>query len=227
MDLPGLRRIPQAAVASPYRSVSRQPLRIVGNSIDKPIIEAQEYIPPQSTGTAILPQMPPPAVPVNAVASNIPASGGAVFLGSGSIGVVDLGNGAYALGSGALGYSENRARPRPTTTVPVYPPIKASPDLIPAAVPTPQPPQFGFIDYTHPYLGVPQLPQIDQNGYEYLPPNRVGFGEPNPPRPIRTRQQFATPTALQLQPQVPQIGNDLNFGVHLEHSSLSHVPILA
>lgn len=37
--------------------------------------------------------MPPPAVPVNAVASNVPSNQGATFLGSGSLGVVDLGNG--------------------------------------------------------------------------------------------------------------------------------------
>lgn len=40
---------------------------------------------------------------------------------------------------------------------------------------------------------------VDQNGYEYLPPERVGFGEPLPPRPIKTTNAYATATALQLQ----------------------------
>lgn len=75
------------------------------NSIEKPVEEPQEYVPPQSVGSATIPLIPPPAIPVNAVASNVPTANGAVYLGSGSIGVVQLSNGAYALGSGSLGYS--------------------------------------------------------------------------------------------------------------------------
>lgn len=63
------------------------------NSIEKPVEEPQEYVPPQSIGTAILPQMPPPATPVNAAAANVPSQRGAVFLGSGALGVVALGHG--------------------------------------------------------------------------------------------------------------------------------------
>ncbi|KYB28023.1 uncharacterized protein LOC103312712 isoform X1 [Tribolium castaneum] len=212
VDLPAPRRLPPPSVAH----VSRQapPIHILSsNSLEKPVMESQEYIPPQSFGTAVLPQMPPPATPVNAAASNIPANRGAVFLGSGSLGVVSLGNGAYALGSGSIGYSGNRAQPRPTGTVPVYPPLPASPNLIPAAVPSPSPQQPLGLNYDYPLLNVPQVPQVDQNGYEYLPPNRVGFGAPNPPRPLRTRQQFATPTALQVRQQGQQIPNDFQFSV--------------
>ncbi|RZC41364.1 hypothetical protein BDFB_003682 [Asbolus verrucosus] len=192
-------------------------------------MESQEIIPPQSVGTAIIPRVPPLATPVNAVASNVPASGGAVYLGSGSIGVVDLGNGAYALGSGSIGYSGNRSRPRPNAMVPVYPPIPASPNLIPAAVPSPAPMPPGTVfqipnnlDFNHPFFNVPQVPQVDQNGYEYLPPNRVGFGTPTPrPPTVKTRMQFATPTALQLQPQIPQGLPPVNydFDISLGHPS--------
>lgn len=55
------------------------------------------------------------------------------------------------------------------------------------------------------FLGV-RLP-VDQNGYEYLPPDRVGFGDPLPPRPVKTTTAYATPTALQVQsfqPQAPE-----------------------
>lgn len=45
-----------------------------------------------------------------------------------------------------------------------------------------------------------QLP-VDQNGYEYLPPDRVGFGDPLPDSPVKTTSVYATPTALQIQPQ--------------------------
>lgn len=49
------------------------------------------------------------------------------------------------------------------------------------------------------YFSGSQLP-VDQNGYEYLPPDRVGFGDPLPPRPIKTTSAYATPTSLQIQP---------------------------
>ncbi|CAH1371143.1 uncharacterized protein [Tenebrio molitor] len=224
VDLPPPRHLPPPQIAI-----------IQSNSLDKPVMEGQEYIPPQSIGAAVLPRMPIPATPVNAAAANIPASRGAVFLGSGSLGVVDLGNGAYALGSGSIGYSGSRSRPRPTAKVPVFPPIQAAPNLIPAAVPSPAPAQPippiglvpGSIDFNHPLLNVPQVPQVDQNGYEYLPPNRIGFGTPNPPRPIRTRQQFATPTALQLQPQGPQFTDNIQFTVPFGHSASGGFPVLA
>lgn len=71
-----------------------QPLNyIVSNSIEKPVREAQDYVPPQSVGTAIIPPIPPPATPINAAAANVPAERGAVFLGSGALGVIDLGGG--------------------------------------------------------------------------------------------------------------------------------------
>lgn len=44
---------------------------------------------------------------------------------------------------------------------------------------------------------------MDENGYEYLPPNRIGFGDPLPPRPLKTTPGFATPSNLVVQPQVP------------------------
>lgn len=65
------------------------------NAIDKPVDEPQEIVPPQSTGNAIIPYYPPPATPVNAAAANVPARMGAVFLGSGSLGVIDLGGGKF------------------------------------------------------------------------------------------------------------------------------------
>lgn len=49
-----------------------------------------------------------------------------------------------------------------------------------------------------------QLP-VDQNGYEYLPPDRVGFGDPLPERPLKTTTAYATPTSLQIQPVQQQI----------------------
>lgn len=225
VELPGPRRVPAPSVA--FIPKQSRPLHVLStNSLEKPVMESQEYIPPQSFGTAVLPQMPPPATPVNAAASNIPSTRGAVFLGSGALGVVSLGNGAYALGSGSIGYSGNRAQPRPTGTVPVYPPLPASPNLIPAAVPSPQPPQPITLDFNYPLLNVPQVPQLDQNGYEYLPPNRVGFGTPNPPRPIRVRQQFATPTALQVRQQGPQIP-DFQFSIPSYGTSGEAIPTLA
>ncbi|KAJ8915882.1 hypothetical protein NQ315_015493 [Exocentrus adspersus] len=47
-------------------------------------------------------------------------------------------------------------------------------------------------------------PVVDQNGYEYLPPNRVRFGDPLPPRPLKTTMAFATPSNLLIQGQLPQ-----------------------
>lgn len=54
--------------------------------------ESQETVSRQSN-RAIIPPMPLPATPVNAVAANIPVVENSVFLGSGSLGVVDLGGG--------------------------------------------------------------------------------------------------------------------------------------
>lgn len=180
--------------------------------------EPQEYVPPQSVGAANIPLMPPPAIPVNAVAANVPSSMGAVFLGSGSIGVVSLGNGAYALGSGALGYSDMRGQPRPSANVPVYPRLPATPNLIPAAVqsqpPPPPPPSYPEFTY-HPDIGFTSHP-VDPNAYENLRPGSAGFGTPliRPPRP--PRQHFATPTIEVLQNQnqytaslSPQIGTNI------------------
>lgn len=45
--------------------------------------------------------------------------------------------GVYALGSGALGYSERRSNPRRSFRAPLLPPIQAAPNLIPAAVNSP------------------------------------------------------------------------------------------
>ncbi|KAL3265454.1 hypothetical protein HHI36_009658 [Cryptolaemus montrouzieri] len=177
------------------------------NSVEKPVDEPQEYVPPQSVGAASVPLMPPPAVPVNAVAANVPSANGAVYLGSGSIGVVRLGNGVFALGSGALGYSDGRSQTRPSSNVPVYPRLPASPNLIPAAVPSQpqiQPPAQPFpmtqgFEYTFPVGNRFQ----DPNSYEILRPERAGFGMPvvRPPRPLR--MHFATPTAP-LQAQNPE-----------------------
>lgn len=181
---------------------------IDSNSIEKPVQEYQEIIPPQSIGAAVLPQRPIPATPVNAAAANVPAQTGAVFLGGGSLGVVHLGNGAYALGAGSIGYSGNRAQPRSTYTVPVMPPLPATPNLIPAAVPSPvsQAPQVSSFPVGG-MLGKGQVGRFDQNGYEFLPPNRIGFGMPllRPPT-IRVRQQFATPTLPQ-RPVGPMVQN--------------------
>ncbi|KAJ8978490.1 hypothetical protein NQ317_009118 [Molorchus minor] len=154
---------------------------ITSNAIDKPVQEAQEYVPPQSIGTAIIPQVPPPATPVNLVASNGPANGGAVFLGSGALGVIDLGG----------GNNQNTSSS----------PVRAAPNLIPAAVPSPQPQQTPVINFNNAYLGG-QPPIRDRNGYEYLRPDKIGFGNPLPPRPLKTTMAFATPSAQQIQPQV-------------------------
>ncbi|CAH0560917.1 unnamed protein product [Brassicogethes aeneus] len=183
--------------------------QVVSNSIDKPVQEAQEVIPPTSLGRAIIPENPPPATPVNAVAANIPMSQGALFLGSGSLGVVDLGNGVYALGSGSLGYSNRRSNPRPSIKSPLYPPIPASPNQIRAAVPSSIPPPLNplpsympvsmSIDYNDPLLNYLPQPPPDENGYEYLAPNRVGFGSPlNYVPRIKPTMNFATPTPLQV-----------------------------
>nr|CAH7722219.1 unnamed protein product [Callosobruchus chinensis] len=53
-------------------------------------------------------------------------------------------------------------------------------------------------DELHGKLISTQLPR-DQNGYEYLPPDRVAFGDPLPPRPLKTTNSYATPTADQSQ----------------------------
>ncbi|CAH1159896.1 unnamed protein product [Phaedon cochleariae] len=171
------------------------------NAVDKPVQESQEYVPPQAAGTAVIPGMPPPATPVSAAAANVPGNGGAVFLGSGSLGVIDLGGGAYALGSGGLGYSDTRQNPRPSIRSPALPPIGADPNLVPAAVNTPQQdPSFVLHDYP---LSADQPSQTDQNGYEFLRPDRVGFGDPLPIRPLKTTNTYATPTNLLIRPQSP------------------------
>lgn len=71
--------------------------QISSNSIEKPVQETQEYVPPQSVGAAVIPYQPPPATPVNAAASNVPGDGNSVFLGSGSLGVINLGGGKQKL----------------------------------------------------------------------------------------------------------------------------------
>ncbi|KAK9870868.1 hypothetical protein WA026_009826 [Henosepilachna vigintioctopunctata] len=172
------------------------------NSIEKPVDEPQEYVPPQSVGSASVPLQPPPAVPVNAVAANVPSNNGAVYLGSGSIGVVRLGNGAYALGSGSLGYSDLRSRPRPSANVRPSP-IRASPNLIPAAIPGQppiQPPTRQVFEYRFP---LSDRSIQDTNTYELLRPDGVGFGTPviRPPRPAR--MHFATAT-VPVRPSDPQ-----------------------
>lgn len=166
------------------------------NSIEKPVDEPQEYVPPQSVGSAGIPLIPPPATPVNAVAANVPSANGAVYLGSGSIGVVQLSNGAYALGSGSLGYSDGRSQTRSSSNEPSYPPLPASPNLIPAAVPsqpiqTPPASTMQRFEYTFPVMGTYGQ---DPNTYEILRPETVAFGTAprRPPRP--PRMHFATPT---------------------------------
>ncbi|XP_060530813.1 uncharacterized protein LOC132704668 [Cylas formicarius] len=184
------------------------------NSVEKPVEEVQDYVPPpQSSGPAIIPFQPPPAVPVNAAAANVPANNGAVFLGSGSLGVINLGNGAFALGSGGIGYSDIRQQPRPSGTSPLYPPLPANPNLVPAAKPsqTPTPiPQGTPISqltpngfhFSQPVFVQAQQPSVDQNGYEQLTTNSAGFGSPSPRiRPLKTTNNYATPTATQVQIQ--------------------------
>ncbi|CAH1963564.1 unnamed protein product [Acanthoscelides obtectus] len=150
----------------------------------------------QGGQTAIIPLLPPPATPVQITRPNnaANANGGAVFLGSGALGVVALGGGAYVLGSGGLGYSNRRSNPRASFRHPLLPPVRASADLIPAAVNTPQMQQFQGVQFSYP-PGSP-LPR-DQNGYEYLPPDRVAFGDPLPPRPLKTTNSYATPSPVQ------------------------------
>ncbi|KAF7263944.1 hypothetical protein GWI33_000831, partial [Rhynchophorus ferrugineus] len=175
------------------------------NSVEKPVQEPQEPIPQQPTGTAIIPLIPPPAVPVNAAASNVPSNNGATFLGSGALGVVNLGNGAFALGSGGIGYSNVRQQPRPNGNSPLYPLLPASPHLLPAATPSQQiPPGFQFTPpLFKPNDDFPKFPGIsDPNGYEPLDPRNVRFGAQNPrKRPIKIRMNFATPTVPQVQVQ--------------------------
>ncbi|XP_072386030.1 uncharacterized protein [Diabrotica undecimpunctata] len=175
---------------------------ILSNSLEKPVQESQEYIPPQqSLGPAVIPDYPPPATPVNAAASNVPSNGNAVFLGSGSIGVVNLGGGAYVLGSGSLGYSEIRRNPRTSIHVPILPPIQAHSSLLPAAVNSPEITQPKPI-FSYSYPQGQKFPN-DPNEYEFLTPDQVGFGDPLPPRPLKITNTYAVPTSLQIQPQVP------------------------
>nr|CAI5865694.1 unnamed protein product [Callosobruchus analis] len=150
----------------------------------------------QGGQTAIIPLLPPPATPVQITRPNTPANAGAVFLGSGALGVVALGGGAYVLGSGGLGYSNRRSNPRASFRHPLLPPVRASADLIPAAVNAPQMQQLQGIQFNYPPGS--QLPR-DENGYEYLPPDRVAFGDPLPPRPLKTTNSYATPTPIQSQ----------------------------
>nr|CAI5865693.1 unnamed protein product [Callosobruchus analis] len=104
--------------------------------------------------------------------------------------------GAYVLGSGGLGYSNRRSNPRASFRHPLLPPVRASADLIPAAVNAPQMQQLQGIQFNYPPGS--QLPR-DENGYEYLPPDRVAFGDPLPPRPLKTTNSYATPTPIQSQ----------------------------
>lgn len=159
------------------------------NSVEKPVQEVSDSVPPQPRSTAVIPLQPPPAVPVNAAAANVPSTQGAVFLGSGSLGVINLGNGlwfdssfdfnvliflfigAFALGSGGIGYSDRRQQPRPSGTSPLFPPLAASPNLVPAATPS-QPPNpiipgnlsgqtapIGGIQFNQPFLVPSPQPQ--------------------------------------------------------------------
>ncbi|KAH1028808.1 hypothetical protein HUJ05_002139 [Dendroctonus ponderosae] len=169
------------------------------NSVEKPVQEASEPAPQQVTGTAIIPLQPPPAVPVNAAAANVPTNNGAVFLGSGALGVINLGNGAFALGSGGIGYSNQRQQPRPNGRSPLFPPLPANPNLVPAArasqVPAsiPQTTWPGF-QYNQQLLNPRSTQkQTDQNGYERLDARSAGFGQPTPLiRALKTRMNFAT-----------------------------------
>ncbi|CAG9861695.1 unnamed protein product [Phyllotreta striolata] len=166
------------------------------NSIEKPVQESQEYVPPQSVGSAVIPELPPPAVPVNAAAANVPGDGNSIFLGSGALGVLNLGGGAYVLGSGALGYSEIRRNPRPNIRASTLPPIQASPNLLPAAVNSPERPrQRAVFSYSFPTgHGSP----VNQNEYEFLAPSQAGFGDPLPPGRLKITNTYAVPTALVL-----------------------------
>ncbi|XP_050507507.1 uncharacterized protein LOC126885118 isoform X2 [Diabrotica virgifera virgifera] len=176
--------------------------QIISNSLEKPVQESQEYIPSQqSLGPAVIPQYPPLATPVNAAASNVPSNENAVFLGSGSIGVVNLGGGAYVLGSGSLGYSEIRRNPRTSLLMPTLPPIQAHPSLLPAAVNSPEITQPKPI-FSYSYPQGQSFPN-DPNEYEFLTPDQVGFGDPLPPRRLKITNAYAVPTSLQIQPQVP------------------------
>lgn len=209
--------LPPVRASPPSLSINDHPeIAIISNSIEKPVMEQQEVPPPSSDGSAIIPEVPPPAIPVNAVAANVPNTRGAVFLGSGSLGVLSLGNGAYALGSGSLGYSENRIRPNPNAQAPRPPPIVASPNLIPAAVQSPNP----YPSYIqNPAPGQPPL-SVDQNGYEFLAPERVGFGMINPLTPPRLKvtQQFAAPTANRRSyPQYLSANFDYQFDQSFRH----------
>ncbi|XP_050299339.1 uncharacterized protein LOC126738179 isoform X2 [Anthonomus grandis grandis] len=197
----------------------------LSNSIEKPVQEASDPMPQQPTGTAVIPFLPPPAVPVNAAAANVPSNNGAVFLGSGALGVVHLGNGAFALGSGGIGYSDQRQQPRPNGRSPLYPPLAASPNLVPAATPSQQPAPIPRADLSgqlspngygfqqplfSPSISQPQV-AWDQNGYERLA--QSGFGSPsNRIRPLKTRMNYATATQNELRveaghiSQLPQPG---------------------
>lgn len=109
------------------------------------------------------------------------------------------------MGSGSLGYSQDRRQPRPSFKVPLYPPLPASPDLIPAAVPSQQtPPQPIPYPVIQPAIDSSIKRPVDANGYEYLPPNEVRFGFRNPrPFRLKTTQAFATPTQQIPQPPPP------------------------
>ncbi|KAL1489734.1 hypothetical protein ABEB36_013669 [Hypothenemus hampei] len=199
---------PDTTLASPKFKIS--PVAY-SNSIEKPVQEPSDPVPQPPRITAVIPLQPPPAVPVNAAAANVPANNGAVFLGSGALGVVNLGNGAFALGSGGIGYSNIRQQPRPSGQSPLYPPLAATPNLVPAATPSqpplsiPQPNLAGQLTPDGAYqfnspLFTPQtrqMKEVDQNGYERL--SSPGFGNQTPRiRPIKTRMNYATLTVPQV-----------------------------
>ncbi|XP_066252524.1 uncharacterized protein [Euwallacea similis] len=182
------------------------------NSVEKPVQELSDPVPQMPRGTAVIPLTPPPAVPVNAAAANVPAARGAVFLGSGSLGVVHLGNGAFALGSGGIGYSDMRQQPRHSGMSPLFPPLPANPRLLPAATPSqvltpiPQANLSGQltsngVQFSQPFFTSTPSSQAqnDPNGYERLNPNAVGFGMPTSMvRPLKTRMNYATITVPQI-----------------------------
>lgn len=127
--------------------------------------------------------------------------------------------GAFALGSGGIGYSNQRQQPRPNGRSPLFPPLAANPNLVPAArasgapasIPQTTWPGFQFNQQLlNPRstqkqtgecksTGTSQLFALmlclvsDQNGYERLDPRSAGFGQPTPLiRALKTRMNFAT-----------------------------------